>query len=130
MIGIGHCVLGVKIARIDKVNGSFVVERCKVLATVVVVVLHDLLALLDHMLHPCFFLLLATVLLSLFGIRWIGAGCRGGNGVLIQLLYSRSVLGFVLSQLLEMSQLAVELSQLGFELSQLNVELSFELSFL
>ena len=79
---IGQRVLGVKIARIDKVHCGLIVERCKVFPTVVMVVLHDLLALLDHVFVPCILLLLATVLFPLLGIRRESAGCCCGDGVL------------------------------------------------
>ena len=51
VVFVRHCVLRVEIARIDKVNGSLVVERCEVLATIVVVILHGFLPFINHVFY-------------------------------------------------------------------------------
>ena len=86
MVFVRHGVLRVEVAGRDEVDGGLVVERGEVLATIIIVLLNNLLASFNHMFHSCCFLLLATVLLSFLGIGRKSAVCCCGNSALISLL--------------------------------------------
>ena len=77
MIRIRQCVFRIIMARIDEIYRSFILKRGEILPTVIVMILHDLLSLLNHVLHPCCFLLLTAVLLPYFGVRGKSAVCCG-----------------------------------------------------
>ena len=75
MIRIRQCVFRIIMARVDEVYRGFVMKGGEILSAVIMVILHDLLSFLNHVLHPCCFLLLTTVLLPYLGIRGESAGC-------------------------------------------------------
>ena len=65
---IGECIVCIEITGIDESCSGFVNERVEVIPTVVIVVLHYLLSLLDHPLYSGVLFLFSAVLFSLFGV--------------------------------------------------------------